>query len=175
MPRATRRFFISLREAGQICLLAAACAEHRHLLIPRLDPQTDLQDLEAIAIAVLRHHGFEPRPYQEEAECRQNFEADRLKGRYPLLLTPLDTSGEKPFEEFVGEGEIPLEIGMPHLQAIRYRAVCGGGVASLLVALEELLPGSGGPCDKSRLVALLNTLVPEFRHRESSKSLDGRM
>ena len=54
VPRNTRRYFVSLREAGQICLLAAICAPHGHIVIPKLDPKNDLQDLQSIAVKVLR-------------------------------------------------------------------------------------------------------------------------
>src|SRR6202020_1829478 len=53
-PKETDRFFISLREAGQICLLAAACGPDRHIVIPRLDPKADARRIDAIAVAFLR-------------------------------------------------------------------------------------------------------------------------
>ena len=70
VPRQTRRYFISLVEAGQICLLAAFSAPHRHTLVPRLDPAADLHDLQDVAEAVLRCAGFEPALYHDEAEAR---------------------------------------------------------------------------------------------------------
>jgi FlaA1/EpsC-like NDP-sugar epimerase len=36
-PADTKRYFISMREAAQICLLAVACAPDAHILVPRLD------------------------------------------------------------------------------------------------------------------------------------------
>jgi FlaA1/EpsC-like NDP-sugar epimerase len=174
-PRATRRYFISLKEAGEICLLAAACAADRQLLIPRLDPEKDLLDLEAIAVAVLRHHGWEPLVYQDEDECRRNLERDRQQGRYPLLLTSLDTSGEKPYEEFVGEGESSVEVGMAQLLSVAYRRLPEGSVYSLVAKLDELVQGAGPGCDKCQLVTLIRSRIPEFQHLERGKNLDGRM
>lgn len=105
VPRCTRRYFITLPESAHICLLASICAPHRHLLIPRLDAANDLRDLQSLAEAVLRYHEFEPRVYEDEMEARTRVQSDLEKGRYPLLVTELNTDGEKPYEEFVGEGE----------------------------------------------------------------------
>src|SRR5213075_197665 len=47
-PRSTQRYFISLRESGQLCLLAALCAPPAHVVIPRLDSAAHLRALEGI-------------------------------------------------------------------------------------------------------------------------------
>src|SRR5271165_4603733 len=86
-PRETDRFFISLREAGEICLLAAACGPDRHIVIPRLDPKTDARRIETIAVAFLRRKGLEPEIYRDEESARTNVSQDLLRNRYPLLLT----------------------------------------------------------------------------------------
>ncbi len=123
VPRDTRRFFVSLRESGQLCLLAAICAPDRHLLIPRLDAQHDLRSLEDVVISLLHRRGYEPHFYDTEAEAKARFEGDAAQGRYPVLRTALDTSGEKPYEEFIGNGESSAEIGMANLLAVNYRAL----------------------------------------------------
>ena len=174
-PEQTRRFFISLREAGQICLLAAVCAPDRHLLIPRLDPAADLRELEAIAVAVLRHRGFDPRIYRDEEEARSNVESDVAAGCYPLLLTPLDTSGEKPYEEFVGDGEQSVEIGMLNLLGVPYRPAMQGKLLPTLAEIEKLVSQPGTPATKQQIVDTMSSVIAELRHVETGKSLDGRM
>jgi FlaA1/EpsC-like NDP-sugar epimerase len=175
VPRETRRFFISLPEAGQICLLAAFCAPQHHTVVPRLDPSNDLHDLEGVAAAVLRRAGFEPAIYYDEAEARTRVPADAKAGRYPLLLAPLDTSGEKPYEEFLGENETAVEIGMRELLAIRYVPAPQGAVAKLIEELERYVAHPDVPVDKSTIVARLAAAVPQFHHVETGKTLDHRM
>jgi FlaA1/EpsC-like NDP-sugar epimerase len=175
VPRETRRFFISLVEAGQICLLAAFCAPHRHTVVPRLDPAHDLRDLESVAVAVLRRAGFEPAMYCDEAEARTRVSADVKAGRYPLLLAPLDTSGEKPYEEFLGENETSIEIGMSELLAIPYLPASKGAVAALIEELERYVSNPDIPVDKTTIVARLAAVVPQFHHVETGKTLDHRM
>jgi hypothetical protein len=91
------------------------------------------------------------------------------------MLSPLDTSGEKPYEEFVGEGECACEIQMRNLRAVSYVAAPPGAVAVLLAELERLIVDADAPISKSAIAALLAAVVPQFRHVETGKSLDQRM
>jgi FlaA1/EpsC-like NDP-sugar epimerase len=175
VPRDTRRYFISLAESGQICLLAAFCAPHCHIVVPRLDPAGDLRDLEGVAAAVVRWAGFEPAICRDEAEARTRVAADVRGGRYPLLLAPLDTTGEKPYEEFLGEGETPVEIGMSQLLAAPYVPAPRGAIAALIAQLERYVADPCLAVDKATIVASLAAIVPQFHHRETGKNLDHRM
>ena len=53
---------------------------------------------------MLAHFGYRPAVYRNEAQARNDLPRLAAERAWPLLLTPLDTSGEKPFEEFVGAG-----------------------------------------------------------------------
>jgi FlaA1/EpsC-like NDP-sugar epimerase len=175
-PRDTRRFFISLREAGEICLLAAACAPDRHILIPKLDAGVDLRELEEIAAAFLRWNGFEPAIYVDEEEARANMPGDLARKRYPLLLTPLDTMGEKPYEEFVGERETVRDLGMSSVQAIAYLPLSRPEVLPEFVRdIVTLIASPEVKADKARIVEMMRAVVPELRHMEAPLSLDQRM
>jgi FlaA1/EpsC-like NDP-sugar epimerase len=173
VPRETRRFFVSLEEAGQICLLAAFLAPDRHLLVPRLEPDRDLLELSGLATRVLERFGYQPRIYEDEAAARQA--ASGADGTYPLLLTPLDTSGEKPYEEFLGEGETSVEIGLRQLLAVAYRPVAHGMLAPLLKRLEGMIQRSSLPASKEGLLEEMKRILPEFQHSAGSKQLDQRL
>ena len=121
VPRDTRRYFVSLPEAGRICLLAACVAPDHHIVIPRLSAERDLVDRESLACAILDHAGFKARIYEDEAESKSNLASDVAAGRYPLLVTELDTSGEEPFEEFVGEDDEIVDFGLETLAVVRCR------------------------------------------------------
>lgn len=175
VPRETRRYFITLPEAGEICLLAAASAPDRHLLIPRLNPDRDLIDLQSAAEKILRYHGFEPRIYEDELEVKNNLGFDLKKGQYPLLLTPLDTSGEKPYEEFAGAGERVIDIGMSNLLGIEYIPYPEVNIMAFLNHLEELILHPEIPIEKKQLIQLISEAVPQLRHVETGKNLDDRM
>jgi len=175
VPVATRRFFVSLEEAGQICLLAAFLPPASHIAIPRLAPDTDLHDLETVARRVIAHFGLVPRAYTDEAEARLKVADDRRDGAYPLLLTPLDTNGEKAFEEFVGDGEISVEVGLGQLAAVPFAPAPAGAVGRFLENLEALVLAPEREVTKNDIVLAVRDVVPQFAHVETGKGLDSRM
>lgn len=174
-PRDTRRYFISLAESAQICLLAAFCAPTGHLLIPNFDPREDLKDLAELAAGVLRHRGYEPEIHDSEASAREAMARAVSTGRYPLLLTPLDTSGEKSYEEFVGTGEHAVNVGMPKLLGVPYRPAESGALRSGLNRLESFIANTDRTVAMAEIVQAVGQIIPEFNHHESAKSLDQRM
>jgi len=174
VPRDTRRYFVSLEEAGQLCLLAAFCQPHRSILVPRLTPDTDLHLLEDIAADFVRHTGSEPEWYEDEGLARAASEA--TAGRYPVLLTPLDTSGEKAFEEFAGEGEEALEAGFEALLRVPYRPLALPEPLDALVdEVARLLADPCRPTTKEQLIDLVRQVLPEFAHTASTRQLDDRV
>lgn len=181
-PKDTRRYFVSLEESGQICLLATTIAPPRAIVIPRLDPREHLVRLQEVAERFLRRNGFEPALYEDEDAARRSVAHERGRGRWPLLLTALDTSGEKPFEEFVGEGETTIEIGLPNLLAVRYRPAPPNSVARLTAEIAQILrirtAGEAAvPIDKFALKRMLGQVEPRFleSHRETGRHLDERL
>lgn len=175
VPADTRRYFISAREAGQICLLAGVIGEAGQVFIPRLDAGVDLRELSGIARAFLEAHGYRPVDFQDEREAMAAVARLRAVGEYPLLLTPLDTSGEKAYEEFVGEGEQAIEIGLEHLQAVRAAALDPVASRHALETFRRAIADEAVPMAKSDVVALLSAAIPQFRHAETGRSLDDRL
>lgn len=174
-PEETRRFFISLREAGEICVLAAACAPSHSIAIPRMDAQKDLRPLDQIAATFLSLQKFEPRIYRDEQEARMKIGEDMRSGYYPLLLTALDTAGEKSYEEFVGDGEEVDEFGMSSLLAVRYSPVPTETVVAFVDEVEKLIAEPTIAVEKQDLIRMMGVVVPELRHNEQRTHLDQRM
>jgi FlaA1/EpsC-like NDP-sugar epimerase len=177
-PRDIRRFFVSLEESGEICTLASVLAPHAHIAIPRLDPAVNLVELTRIAEAFLRHHGLEPEFFEDEREACQRVAQCRARGRWPLILTPPDTAGEKPYEEFVGVGETTAEIGLRELLAVPWTGIAPGvAFDDILAELSDLVTGvNRSPMTKDTLKALIGRIEPAFleRHIESARNLDQR-
>ncbi|MCW8129546.1 MAG: polysaccharide biosynthesis protein [Planctomycetota bacterium] len=174
-PSDVRRYLVSPQEAGQLCVLASLACPHKHLLVPRLSPENDLVDFGSVADVVLRSFGFEPVPYHDEAAAKASVEREAAARRYPVVLTPSATSGEKEIEEFVAPGETPEEVDLRSAQAI---SACSFDPA----ALEELLGFVAHYCNgaerlpgKGDFVATLGKLIPDFEHIEKGASLDEKM
>jgi len=173
VPRNTRRYFVTQHEAGEICILASLLGNGGEILIPRLDPAKELRLLETLAMQVIELHGYKPVPFEDETEARLAVSELRRKKCWPLLLTPLDTSGEKAYEEFVGQGEFAHEVGLIGLRAIRH----AGAIMdeALIERIQTLIFNVGQKTSKPDIVAAVASAVPNLRHVETQKSLDQRM
>lgn len=174
VPREVRRYFLSLREAGEICMLAAASAPSSHILFPRLDAEADLRPLTNIAVGVLEKAGLRPAFYDEEPAALRAVERELAAGRYPVLLTPPDTSGEKLYEEFVGEDEAAVELGFEAIQAIR-SGTPPAQLDDVLDYLSVLLEDARSPTSKADISAKLAEAVSGLHHIDGGKSLDERL
>jgi FlaA1/EpsC-like NDP-sugar epimerase len=175
VPRKTRRFFISLAEAGKICLLAIVCAPDRHLLIPELDPEVDLRDLQSIAEDFLIYHGFTPEYYESEFEAKEGLESCLAIGKYPLLVTHRDTSGEKDCEEFVSIGEKTVGLGMKNILGIPYHPCDRAALQNFCRDTQEWIDNPFISISKENIIGSISSIVTELSHLESGKSLDERM
>lgn len=170
-PADVRRFLVSPRESGHLCLLAALRAPHRHVLVPRLDPQRDAQTFVTVAEAVLAERGLRPHVVRSEADARQPSPA----GAWPLLLTTTDTSGEKDMERFVASDERAADIVLASADAVPGGAVDADTIAELLDWIAAIASGRAAPPEKAEITARLGRVVPGLLHRETGRTLDGRM
>ena len=170
-PGDIRRYLVSPREAGQLCLLAALVCPHRHLLVPTLSPVRDLVTFTAIAEQTLAAHGKRPQWCRTEAEALAAVRGDT----WPVLVTTSDTSGEKDIEEFVGRDEAALPVaGCSSVQAISGIPVDIEAFSRFLSLIERACTTGDLPA-KTTLVSALAAVVPGLAHAETGRSLDSKM
>lgn len=173
VPAATQRYFITLAEAAQICVLAMCCAPAHHIVFPRLDAARHLRLLEEIAAEIIRKAGYEPAFYRDADEARVSVQRDMARRRYPLLVTPLDTDGEKSYEEFVGDGEYAVDIGLKMLAGLHHSP--SPHWQELVSWFADTIARSSPPIDKGQLVERIQDVLGQFRHRQTGKNLDQRL
>jgi FlaA1/EpsC-like NDP-sugar epimerase len=174
VPRDTRRYFVSQSESGEICTLAGLLGGHDQVLFPLLDPVSQLQPLEGVAHRVLEQLGLTAVPFADERSARDALPALAREKRWPLLLTPLDTSGEKPYEEFVGSGESLVDSGLQTLGAVAH-VPSTALAAGVIHMLEDAVSRVDGDLDKPAIVDAIQSAIPGFSHRETGKNLDERL
>lgn len=178
-PRDTRRYFVSLEESGQLCMIAACMAPDQAIVIPKLEPEAHLVLLEDIAQRFLLAHGYEPVIYDDELAACADVKDLQAKRRWPLILTSLDTAGEKPYEEFKTDKEQVFEFGFPNLQAVRYLAAPQEAIDEMLARAQELvsLSSTSHELEKDEIKRIVGAVEPSFllTHRESQIGLDGRL
>ncbi len=175
-PNDVRRYFITEQEAGQLCLMAAALAQNKQILVPKMDPSADLKGFDKIAEIVLEAHGYAPRWYSSDEEARQAISSDLAKGFYPCCFAGSDTSGEKGTEEFVGADERLTPSPFQTIDVIGESPTVTGDV--LTDALRKLsreveqVDARGG---KRTIVDLFTRAVPTMHHIETGRNLDQKM
>jgi FlaA1/EpsC-like NDP-sugar epimerase len=173
VPRDVRRYFVSSREAAEICLLSAAATESGHITFPRLDPNEHLRPLVDIAVALLRHLGLQPAFYEDETKACAAVETELGRGAYPLLLTPLDTSGEKPYEEFVAIDESATATKFAALAALKY-VPPPVPLGPALAFFDEIAANAEMYLEKADIARQVASVVPGFQHIDTGRSLDDR-
>jgi FlaA1/EpsC-like NDP-sugar epimerase len=178
-PEGCRRFFVALPESGHLCTLAGLLGDDGNILVPALNPEDHLMLLSDVAGWFLETQGFTPHFTHDEAEALSRVEELAALGKWPVLLTPLDTAGEKPYEEFVGAHESVHPTRFAALQRVPYLPPQDpGSFAGLLRAIEAIMASSGAaPLTIKGLKAEISKVEAGFArsHVVSAKSLDQRV
>jgi nucleoside-diphosphate-sugar epimerase len=173
-PNDVKRFFMTPKESGELCLLSSLLGGNRDVFFPKPQEGFDLIGFDEIAVRYLRARGYEAVPCGSEEEARARVEELRARRAWPVYFFASDTSGEKEFEEFHTERDT-LDLG-------RFEAIG-------LILNEPIFPAAAlerfesaiasmrerGGWERSELVELFKSLVPEFAHIERGKFLDQRM
>ena len=173
-PNDVKRYFVSPEESGQICLLACVLGGNREIFFPKLE-EAQMMSFDEIARNLLRVNGFETLECKSDAEAIEK-SADLKNGSklYPVHFSRSDTSGEKPFEEFVTEAETAdmerfISLGVITGKHIPDREKLDMLMNSLKKAFEREVTS------KEELVRIIEEYLPEFKHIEKGKSLDSKM
>ena len=178
-PDECRRFFVSLDESGHLCTLVAFLGRDRTVTVPALDPGEHLVLLSDVAARFLEFHGLEASFTRDADEVLRSVGRLSAEGKWPVLLTPLDTGGEKPYEEFVGVDEVVSDSRFSALHEIDYLPPHDPESFPRLVDTVRDMLRSPDPAISTvdDLKELIAAVEPAFAtsYRASSKSLDQRI
>lgn len=172
-PSDVKRYFVSPRESGQICMLSAMLGGNRAIFFPKLDEQ-QMMTFDRIAEELLTSMGYGIDYCGSDVEAIEKSKKWKTGMPYPVHFSSSDTSGEKAFEEFFVEGEkVDLErfrsLGVIKDKPIPNRAAIVDLIHSLDAAFESV------HCSKADIVNIIKSYLPNFEHVETGKSLDGKM
>jgi len=173
-PSDVKRYFVTAKEAGELCLLSGLRGENRELFFPKLSQELNLISFDQIAIKYLKKLGYKPVICESEDEARQNINASIKVGEWPCYFFDSDTTGEKDFEEFFTEDEIINLDRFNNIGIIKSRLEFDENQLNcFLVKVEEMKKKQSW--DKQELVTLFNEIIPNFNHLETNKYLDDKM
>jgi FlaA1/EpsC-like NDP-sugar epimerase len=171
-PSDVKRFFVSPKESGEICLCACVLGESGDIFFPKLSAELDLTSFASIVEPFLNQFGFKIDHCVNEEEAKQK--AFNLKSdKYPVYFFNSETSGEKLYEEFYTEDESPITDMYNSLGIIKLKHRKTIEEINFIVNEIELLFRSNA--DKKDIVDLLKRLLPGFNHIETGLNLDQKM
>lgn len=172
-PSDVRRYFVSLEESGQICMLACMLGNNREIFFPKLEEE-QMMTFDKIAEALVREYGYEPLLCDTDEEAIRKSEALRHGSKeYPVHFSKSNTSGEKAFEEFYTDTE---SVEFDRLKALG--VVTNKNIPNkegLEKLFNELNNAFSQNTTKEEIVDILKQYLPNFEHIETGKSLDSKM
>ena len=173
-PKDVRRYFVSLEESGQICMLACVLGKNGEIFFPKLGEEK-MKTFSSICDDFITAMGY------EKHECSTDEEAKRYAAdmkpedrKYPVVYFNSDTTGEKDFEEFFVEGEAKdfdrfSSLGVILSKEHRPKAE----VEDFMNNLSEVFDRPD--FTKAEVVDCLKEFLPNFEHEEKGKNLDQKM
>jgi FlaA1/EpsC-like NDP-sugar epimerase len=173
-PSDVRRYFVTPKESGELCLMSCIFGENRDIFFPKLSQNLHLISFADIAIKYLADLGFEAYLCETEEEARGLITPLIQKNKWPCLFSLSDTTGEKDFEEFYTENEI---LDMNRFQNI---GVIKNGLETdenkmrfFTSAIQEMKQEK--KWSKVQILDLFYQMIPDFGHEEKGKYLDSKM
>lgn len=173
-PNDVRRYFVTPKESGELCLMSCIFGDNRDIFFPKLSEELHLISFADIAVKYLKAKGFEPVLCSDEDEARELAKTLPEQGKWPCLFTSSDTTGEKDFEEFFTDQETLDMERFENLGIIKNEADFD---EQLLAEFEERIAVMKQDLawSKEDLVDLFYRMIPDFGHKETGKYLDSKM
>ena len=173
-PNDIKRYFVTPKESGELCLMSCIFGENRDIFFPKLSEKLHLITFSDIAVKYLKEKGFEPYLCKTEDEARTLAKTLPEEGKWPCYFFKSDTTGEKDFEEFFTDAET-LDMGrFENLGIIKNDLDFDDEMLQLFEEKIEKFH-TDLSWEKDDIVKEFFKLLPDFAHKETGKYLDSRM
>jgi len=172
-PYDVKRYFITPKESGELCLMSCLLGENRDLFFPKMD-ESHLQTFSDLAIRFLEYLGYEPVRCETEDEARRRVKELKKKGKWPVYFFESDTTGEKDIEEFYTENETLDMDRFETIGVIKNKPIFDSEKLDFFERQINQMQERGF-WTREELIELFKQVLPEFRHYETGKFLDSRM
>jgi len=173
-PNDVKRYFVTPKESGELCLMSCLLGENRDIFFPKLSEKLHLITFADIAVKYLKKIGYEPYLCESEDEARESIKTLPEEGKWPCYFFSSDTTGEKDFEEFFTDTE---ELDMDHfdnLGIIKNKSNFDNEKLEMFITKITNMKQKK-EWSKEQIVELFFEMIPDFGHKETGKYLDGRM
>ncbi len=173
-PDDVKRYFVTPKESGELCVLSGLFGENRDIFFPKLSDALHQITFSDIAVKYLESLGYEAAVCATEEEARSRVEEYARRKKWPCYFFKSDTTGEKDFEEFFTDGEELDWERFANIGIIRNRAEYDAQALERFLSEISRMKSSGA-WTKEEMVGLFQELTPNFTHEEKGRNLDQKM
>ena len=170
-PDDIKRFFVTAKQSGQICLLATFLGCTGDIFFPKLDFDKHQIYFKDIALKFLKVQGFKPLLVDSEKVAKE-FDFSKNLIEYPIYFFKTDTSGEKAYEEFYTDNE-NYNINKYHSLGFIKSNHCNISFNEVRSDFEYVFQNLNS--NKVDFVKVMKKYVKDFEHIETGKHLDQKM
>ena len=173
-PNDVKRYFVTPKESGELCLMSCLLGENRDIFFPKLSANLHLITFSEIAKKYLLSLGFEPYECETEEEARNKCAELIKENKWPCYFFESDTTGEKDFEEFYTDSE---ELDMDKFSSIGIIKNEPQFAEQKLLFFDQKIKEikNSSTWSREEFVKLFHEMIPDFGHKETGKFLDQRM
>ena len=173
-PLDVKRYFVTGKEAGELCLLSGLLGNNKEIFFPKLSEELNLISFDQIAKKYLNQLGYKPHICKTENEARNDVENLVNAGQWPCFFFKSDTTGEKDFEEFYTDDEKIDFDRFSNIGVIKSKLIFDEKkLKSFLYQVNKIKKSQNWI--KHEIVDLFNDMIPNFNHLETNKYLDDKM
>ncbi len=173
-PNDVKRYFVTPKESGELCLMSAVFGENRDIFFPQLSESLHLITFSDIAMRYLKEIGYKPYLCSNEEEARELIHSLPEKKLWPCLFTSSDTTGEKDFEEFFTNNEELDLTSYKNLGIIKNKPIYDKHLLEHFMNTITQLK-QNRTWKKEQIVNLFYEMIPNFDYIEKGKYLDAKM
>jgi len=173
-PNDVKRYFVTPKESGELCLMSCIFGENRDIYFPKLNEKLHLTTFSEIAVKYLEEKGLDPVICETEDEARKEIHRLDLTKQWPCLFAKSDTTGEKDYEEFFTDKEVVDLERFKSLGVVKNNLNFDNDTLSHFENSIQSLK-SQKQWTKKQIVGLFYEMIPNFEHKEVGKYLDSKM
>tara|TARA_B100000131_G_scaffold116869_1_gene113763 strand:- start:3867 stop:5063 length:1197 start_codon:yes stop_codon:yes gene_type:complete len=173
-PNDIKRYFVTSKESGELCLMSCIFGENRDVFFPKLSESLHLISFSDIAVKYLKYRGYDAQICSSEEEARNLVKTLPNEGKWPCLFTESDTTGEKDFEEFYTDKEKLDMNRFFNLGVIKNKLEYNeSNLNDFNYAINQIKKSNNW--DKKLIVKEFFKMLPNFDYEDKRKYLNEKM